>query len=81
MNFSKICTIIAINHAININVNIDSSNLFPRFFSRGDHTEVIQIDYDPSQISYKELLSLFWNNHEYGLTTKIKKQVNRALFL
>lgn len=42
---------------------------------RGDHTEVIEIDYDPKTISYEDLLSLFWNNHEYGLTTKIKRQV------
>ena len=29
----------------------------------GDHTETIQIDYDPSQISYKDLLQLFWRSH------------------
>nr|XP_017107799.1 peptide methionine sulfoxide reductase isoform X4 [Drosophila bipectinata] len=40
----------------------------------GDHTEVLEIDYDPSVISFKELLDLFWNNHEYGLTTPIKRQ-------
>ncbi|KAL1490608.1 hypothetical protein ABEB36_013271 [Hypothenemus hampei] len=42
--------------------------------SRGDHTEVIEIDYDPKVISYYDLLKLFWNNHEYGLTTVIKRQ-------
>ncbi|KRG00229.1 uncharacterized protein Dwil_GK10595, isoform B [Drosophila willistoni] len=40
----------------------------------GDHTEVLEIDYDPTVISFKELLDLFWNNHEYGLTTPIKRQ-------
>lgn len=44
-------------------------------YSSGDHTEVIEIDYDPKQISYAELLDMFWNNHEYGLATKIKRQV------
>lgn len=42
--------------------------------NRGDHTEVLEIDYDPTVISFKELLDLFWNNHEYGLTTPIKRQ-------
>lgn len=39
-----------------------------------DHTEVIEIHFDPKSIKYENLLKLFWNNHEYGLTTKIKKQ-------
>lgn len=43
---------------------------------RGDHTEVVDIEYDPELVSYTHLLSLFWNNHEYGLTTKIKRQVS-----
>lgn len=29
----------------------------------GDHTETIQIDYDPGQISYEELLKVFWESH------------------
>ncbi|XP_032596680.1 peptide methionine sulfoxide reductase isoform X3 [Drosophila grimshawi] len=40
----------------------------------GDHTEVLEIDYDPTVINFKELLELFWNNHEYGLTKPIKRQ-------
>lgn len=40
----------------------------------GDHTEVLEIDYDPTIITYQQLLDLFWNNHEYGLSTKIKRQ-------
>ncbi|VEN34989.1 unnamed protein product [Callosobruchus maculatus] len=41
---------------------------------RGDHTEVVEIDYDPKVISYEDLLELFWNNHEYGLTNITKRQ-------
>lgn len=44
--------------------------------SSGDHTEVIEIDYDPKTVTYEELLEIFWANHEYGLTTKLKRQVN-----
>lgn len=46
----------------------------------GDHTEAIEIQYDPENIKYEELLSLFWNNHEYGLTTRIKKQYASIIF-
>ncbi|XP_011299920.1 peptide methionine sulfoxide reductase [Fopius arisanus] len=46
----------------------------PTYKNIGDHTEVIDIEYDPTIISLNQLLSLFWNNHEYGLTTKIKAQ-------
>lgn len=41
---------------------------------RGDHVEVVTLDYDPTNITYNELLNLFWNNHEYGLTTRVKRQ-------
>jgi peptide-methionine (S)-S-oxide reductase len=30
----------------------------------GDHTETIQIDYDPRRISFRQLLDLFWTSHQ-----------------
>lgn len=27
------------------------------------HAEAVEIEYDPKEISYEELLDLFWNNH------------------
>jgi methionine-S-sulfoxide reductase len=36
----------------------------PTYHSLGDHTESIQIDYDPSRISYEQLLEIFWNSHD-----------------
>jgi methionine-S-sulfoxide reductase len=35
----------------------------PTYYSLGDHTETIQIDYDPAVISYRELLDIFWDSH------------------
>lgn len=29
----------------------------------GDHTETVQIDYDPAVITYDELLAEFWSSH------------------
>jgi len=28
------------------------------------HAEVVQIEYDPSMVSYDDLLRVFWNNHD-----------------
>jgi len=35
----------------------------PTYYNLGDHTETIQIDFDPAQISYGELLEVFWQSH------------------
>ncbi|MFB6222851.1 MAG: peptide-methionine (S)-S-oxide reductase MsrA [Haloarcula sp.] len=36
----------------------------PSYYSLGDHTEVVQIEYDPDVVSYAELLDVFWANHD-----------------
>ena len=30
---------------------------------RTGHAEVVQVEYDPSEVSYEELLKVFWDNH------------------
>jgi len=51
----------------------------PQYKSLGDHIEVVSVDYDPSKTSYSNLLDLFWNNHEYGLTTLVKRQYSSII--
>jgi peptide-methionine (S)-S-oxide reductase len=36
----------------------------PTYYALGDHTETIQIDYDPAVISYETLLAVFWDSHD-----------------
>lgn len=35
----------------------------PTYRSIGDHAETIQIDFDPTRITYQQLLELFWTTH------------------
>jgi peptide-methionine (S)-S-oxide reductase len=36
----------------------------PTYRDMGDHTETVQIDYDPEKITYRELLDVFWAGHD-----------------
>ena len=36
----------------------------PTYHNLGDHTETLQIDYDPVKVTYEELLDVFWENHD-----------------
>lgn len=35
----------------------------PTYYQIGDHSETVQIDYDPERISYEDLLDVFWASH------------------
>jgi methionine-S-sulfoxide reductase len=35
----------------------------PTYKNIGDHTETVQVDYDPKRITYDRLLDVFWKNH------------------
>jgi len=36
----------------------------PTYYSLGDHTEVVQVEYDPDLLDYSDLLNVFWSNHD-----------------
>ena len=35
----------------------------PTYHHIGDHTEAVQVDYDPERIRYTDLLAFFWESH------------------
>jgi peptide-methionine (S)-S-oxide reductase len=39
----------------------------PTYRSLGDHSETVQIEYDPAKISYGDLLDVFWDSHDATL--------------
>jgi peptide-methionine (S)-S-oxide reductase len=45
----------------------------------GDHSETLQIDYDPSKISYKDLMDIFWSSHD-PTTRSWSRQYRAAIF-
>jgi peptide-methionine (S)-S-oxide reductase len=38
----------------------------PTYHRLGDHTETVQIDFDPQRIAYAQLLAVFWQGHQPG---------------
>jgi peptide-methionine (S)-S-oxide reductase len=38
--------------------------LNPTYHQLGDHTETVEMDFDPKAISFRELLDVFWQNHD-----------------
>jgi peptide-methionine (S)-S-oxide reductase len=36
----------------------------PSYYSLGDHTEVVQVEYDPTELDYTDLLAVCWHSHD-----------------
>jgi methionine-S-sulfoxide reductase len=36
----------------------------PGYHSLGDHSETLQIDFDPSRVTYEKLLEIYWTSHD-----------------
>jgi methionine-S-sulfoxide reductase len=51
----------------------------PSYYNLGDHTETVKVVYDPSIISYEELLSVFWSNR-HAYTRSLTRQYMSAIF-
>ncbi|CAI4224736.1 unnamed protein product [Auanema sp. JU1783] len=53
----------------------ESSN--PTYQSIGDHTEITEVTFDPSIITYREILNFFWTHHNPAVHRK--KQYQSAI--
>ena len=54
------------------------STFGPLLIHSGDHTETIQLEFDPTQTDYETLLTIFWNNHDSTACTS--RQYMSAIF-
>lgn len=50
----------------------------PNYNSIGDHTETVQVDFDPERITYAQLLDIFWKSHQP--TERTSRQYLNAIF-
>ncbi len=52
----------------------------PTYYNLGDHTETLQIDFDPKTVSYEKLLEIFWSSHSPEQKS-FSRQYRCALFV
>ena len=52
----------------------------PTYYNLEDHSEAIQIDYDPAKIIYEQLLEIFWNNHNCKLKSSSRRYMSIIFF-
>ena len=52
----------------------------PTYKSIGDHTETVQVDFDPEKITYRQLLEVLWNSHSYTRQTGIMQYKNAIFY-
>jgi len=52
----------------------------PTYRDLGDHTESVQIDYNPEEISYEELLEVFWESHNPTVGGFNRQYMNIAFY-
>ena len=52
----------------------------PTYRHIGDHTETVQVDYDPGYITYKELLEIFWRSHRPTGQSSRRQYLNAVFY-
>ena len=52
------------------------TSINPTYYDIGDHTETVQVDYDPRIISYLSLLEVFWNHHNPTIKSKKRQYIS-----
>ena len=46
----------------------------------GDHTETVQLDYDPQRITYAQLLDIFWKSHKPTQRSWSRQYMNAVFY-
>lgn len=52
----------------------------PTYKKMGDHTETVQVDFDPTRITYSQLLDIFWKSHNPMKGSWSQQYLNAAFY-
>jgi methionine-S-sulfoxide reductase len=52
----------------------------PTYYFLGDHTEAVQIDFDPTVISYADLLTVFFEGHDCSILVGSRQYMSAIFF-
>ncbi|MGI9243401.1 MAG: peptide-methionine (S)-S-oxide reductase, partial [Verrucomicrobiales bacterium] len=52
----------------------------PSYYSLGDHTEALSVDFDPGVLSYGDLLEIFWDSHNSDRNHSSRQYINAAFY-
>jgi peptide-methionine (S)-S-oxide reductase len=52
----------------------------PNYGNIGDHTETVQVDYDPGRITYAHLLDVFWESHQPTQRSWSRQYMNAVFY-
>jgi peptide-methionine (S)-S-oxide reductase len=52
----------------------------PTYYHLGDHTETVQVDYDPAQTSYERLLAVFWATHNSCAQSGVRQYMSAVFY-
>jgi methionine-S-sulfoxide reductase len=52
----------------------------PTYSNIGDHTETLQVDYDPGRITYAQLLDIFWKSHRPTRKSWSRQYMNAVFY-
>lgn len=53
----------------------------PSYYKIGDHSEAIRIEFDPQQLSYEQLLDVFWESHDPGYDAYSRQYRNAVFYM
>jgi peptide-methionine (S)-S-oxide reductase len=52
----------------------------PNYSNIGDHTETVQVDYDPRRITYAQLLDIIWKSHRPTKQSWSRQYMNAVFY-
>jgi peptide-methionine (S)-S-oxide reductase len=52
----------------------------PTYHNIGDHTESVQVDYDPAVISYQTLLNVFWESQDLTMPPGLRQYMSLIIY-